>query len=57
MDEIKENDTLEAKQQEINFLRRIAEEQTKKIEELKKIIMNLESNKLESNKLEEVKED
>jgi hypothetical protein len=52
MDEIKENDTLEAKQQEINFLRRIAEEQTKKIEELKKIIINLESNKLE-----EVKED
>ena len=52
MEEIKENDTLESKQQEINFLRMIAEEQTKKIEELKKIIINLESNKLE-----EVKED
>ena len=52
MEEIKENDTLESKQQEINFLRMIAEEQTKKIEELKKIIINLESNKLE-----DVKED
>tara|TARA_R100000808_G_C2111285_1_gene125269 strand:+ start:875 stop:1027 length:153 start_codon:yes stop_codon:yes gene_type:complete len=41
MEEIKENDTLEAKQQEIEFLRRIAQAQTEKIEELQKVIYKL----------------
>ena len=40
---MEENNDLEKKQQEIEFLRRIAQAQTEKIEELQKVIYKLRS--------------